>query len=220
MDWAGSSSMPARPERRVSRAGSQKIAGGRPRCAARFLFRKRELASVLCNTAECARDRRIQNVDHEGVGRHVPFRHQSKLRCGLKPESRIESRMADDDDERASCGSQALDPGSYEETADASPLMRGGHRHWSQSSAGDGPDQKRAEHNVANDGTTIDRHQRQHRGTVGTKRVDNPTLQILAERLSIHMSNSFDVARLLVSDFSQCFAGPAKAALRRCSGRP
>jgi hypothetical protein len=83
------------------------------------------LASVLSNTAERARNRRIQNVDHEGVGRHVPFRRQSKLRCGLKSESRIESRVADDDDERASCGSQALDPGSYEETADASPLMRG-----------------------------------------------------------------------------------------------
>ena len=180
-----------------------------------------ELISILRHTAKVITDLRVQDLHHEGLGTHFPYTGQPMAGRRLKPETRVERRMADDHDERAAHGAKPFNAGLHEAAADALSLMTWGDSHWGESCALNGSDEQRAEHDVPDDYIGVDGHQREHSRAIGSQRIDDPAFLVLREGEPIDFSNRGNIARPFVADLDHVvseLSGERPAAQPRAAG--
>jgi hypothetical protein len=108
--------------------------------------------------------------------------------------------VPDDDDKRAPALTQPSVASRDQFRANTSALDVGIDGHWPESATLDLADLKGAVHDVPDESPFVEGHERQLSAAIGSERVDDRALMLLAEGAAIQIADRRDVFRLLLSD--------------------
>ncbi len=143
----------------------------------------------------------IQGQYHECLVGHFPLAGDAVDARRSEPESRVEVRVADHDDERAPVSSQPIVSRFHQPGSDTVPLFVRRNRHRTERCAVDAANSRWTVHDVTNDPILLDCDKRQQRSAVSSQRINDVAFLVLAERAMIHVSNGGAVSRFFRSNF-------------------
>jgi len=172
----------------------------------------REFRPIPRQPGDASHLSRIQCCNQKYIVRDVPLARDPEWPGRFEPESRIERRVPQDDDERAAGVCELAIALGDQSAADPAPLMLRKYRHRTESGSSEPVNFDRAVQNVADDTIVVHRHERQRRPVVQSKRVDETRFEILAERARVDVADRGDVGGTLGSNLDQS----ATSASRTC----